>query len=210
MKYIEALSWQKMRCIKLSLLDTDIERGPQKPLFHTDHWGETQRMFLNDIVTVHTDNEGESQRTFCYTLIIEEGSQRKMCYTDHWEEKSKDNDTHWALRGNLKGQINTVWSLSGNLKGCCYMYTLTFDGGSQKILLHINNKRNSRMLIQILRGDLTHFFTHQHWGWVTTGKFVYSHSSSLIWVLTSWPLGVRVGHWTSVYSADWLQMSQPS
>lgn len=136
-------------------------------------------MFLNDIVTVHTDNEGESQRTFCYTLIIEEGSQRKMCYTDHWEEKSKDNDTHWALRGNLKGQINTVWSLSGNLKGCCYMYTLTFDGGSQKMLLHINNKRNSRMLIQILRGDLTHVFTHQHWGWVTTGKFVYSHSSFL-------------------------------
>lgn len=72
-----------LRCIKLSLLDTDIERGPQKLLFHTDHSGETQRMFLNDIVTVHTDNEGESQRTFCYTLIIEEGSQRKMCYTDH-------------------------------------------------------------------------------------------------------------------------------
>lgn len=36
------------------------------------------------------------------------------------------------------------------------MYTLTFDGGSQKMLLHINNKRKSRMLIQILKGDLTH------------------------------------------------------
>lgn len=153
-------------------------------------------------------NEGESQRT--------------LLHTDHWRGISKENVLHWPLRGKLKGQwytlstegqsqrTNTHWSLSGNLKGCCYMYTLTFDGGSQKMLLHINNKRNSRILIQILRGDLTHFFTHQHWGWVTTGKFVYSHSSSLIWVLTSWPLGVREGHWTSVYSADWLQMSQPS
>lgn len=122
-------------------------------------------------------NEGESQRT--------------LLHTDHWRGISKENVLHWPLRGKLKGQwytlstegqsqrTNTHWSLSGNLKGCCYMYTLTFDGGSQKMLLHINNKRNSRMLIQILRGDLTHVFTHQHWGWVTTGKFVYSHSSSL-------------------------------
>lgn len=100
----------------------------------------------------------------CVTLTIE-GKLKGQWYTLSTEEESRRTNTHW--------------SLSGNLKGCCYMYTLTFDGGSQKMLLHINNKRKSGMLIQILKGDLTHVFTHQHWGWVTKDELGYSHSSCL-------------------------------
>lgn len=152
-------------------------------------------------------NEGESQRT--------------LLHTDHWRGFSKENVLHWPLRGKLKGQwytlstkgqsqrTNTHWSLSGNLKGCCYMYTLTFDGGSQKMLLHINNQRKSRILIQILRGDLT--CENINIGDGSQQVNLCTHTQvSCFWVLTSWPLGVRVGHWTSVYSADWLQMSRPS
>lgn len=141
----------------------------------------------------------------------------------HWSLKRdlKGKCVTLTIEGKLKGQwytfstegqsqrTNTHWSLSGNLKGCCYMYTLTFDGGSQKMLLHINNKRKSRMLIQILRGDLTH--ENINIGDGSQQVNLCTHTQvPCFWVLTSWPLGVRVGHWTSVYSADWLQMSQPS
>lgn len=147
-------------------------------------------------VVPHGPLRGNSKDVFkghCYCTHWQWGRISKdiLLHTDHWRGISKENVLHWPLRGKLKGQwytlstegqsqrTNTHWQLSGNFKGCCYMYTLTFDGGSQKMLLHINNKRKSRILIQILRGDLTHVFTHQHWGWVTTGKFVYSHSSCL-------------------------------
>lgn len=179
-------------------------------------------------VVPHRPLRGNSKDVFkrhCYCTYRQWGRISKdiLLYTDHWRgiDISKENVLHWPLRGKIKGQwytlstegqsqrTNTHWSLSGNLKGCCYMYTLTFDGGSQKMLLHINNKRKSRMLIQILKGDLTH--ENMNIGDGSQQVNLCTHTQvACFWVLTSWPLGVRVGHWTSVYSADWLQMSQPS
>lgn len=73
------------------------------------------------------------------------------------------------------------------------MYTLTFDGGSQKMLLHINNQRKSRILIQILRGDLT--CENINIGDGSQQVNLCTHTQVPCFsVLTSWPLGVRVGH----------------
>lgn len=100
----------------------------------------------------------------CVTLTIEVETHRTMIHIEHWGGISKDKYT-----------LIIEWESQRML---LHVHTNIWWGISKNVVTH-NNKRKSRMLIQILRGDLTHVFTHQHWGWVTTGKFVYSHSSSL-------------------------------
>lgn len=131
----------------------------------------------------------------CVTLTIEGKTQRTMIHIEHWGAISKDKYTltiEWEFQRMLLHVHTNIWwgisknvvtlTIRGNL-GCWYRYW----GVILHTFLHMNIGDGSQQV---------NLCTHTQVPW--------------FWVLTSWPLGVRVGHWTSVYSADWLQMSQPS